>query len=156
MRYTRLTAPHDSPYAQGSVHAYLLHGEVPTLVDAPSGTDTFIDEVQEALRAAGDDTLAQVIVTHAHPDHIDGAVAVHARWPQAVFRKRAPLPDGDGIPWRLIEKEPMDGVLSDDQLVAVLKGSGVDIARRTVAKYRESLNIPSSIQRRRMAQSEAR
>ena len=33
---------------------------------------------------------------------------------------------------------------------------GIEIARRTVAKYRESLNIPSSIQRRRMAQSEAR
>ena len=37
MRYTRLTATHDSPFAQGSVHAYLLHGEVPTLVDGDTG-----------------------------------------------------------------------------------------------------------------------
>ena len=49
----------------------------------------------------------------------------------------------------LIDKEPAEAVLSDDQLVAVLKNEGVDIARRTVAKYRESLKIPSSVQRRR-------
>jgi RNA polymerase sigma-54 factor len=49
----------------------------------------------------------------------------------------------------LIDAEPADAVLSDDQLVAILKGQGVDIARRTVAKYRESLRIPSSVQRRR-------
>ena len=49
----------------------------------------------------------------------------------------------------LIDKEPAEAVLSDDQLVAVLKNDGVDIARRTVAKYRESLKIPSSVQRRR-------
>ncbi len=49
----------------------------------------------------------------------------------------------------LIDKEPAEAILSDDQLVAVLKKEGVDIARRTVAKYRESLKIPSSVQRRR-------
>ena len=40
-------------------------------------------------------------------------------------------------------------VLSDDTLVEKLKAQGVDIARRTVAKYREGLGIPSSVQRRR-------
>ncbi|MFN0265293.1 RNA polymerase factor sigma-54 [Tepidamorphus sp. 3E244] len=40
-------------------------------------------------------------------------------------------------------------VLSDDQIVKALQEDGVDIARRTVAKYRESLGIPSSVQRRR-------
>lgn len=49
----------------------------------------------------------------------------------------------------LIDREPAEAVLSDDQLVAMLKHEGVDIARRTVAKYRESLRIPSSVQRRR-------
>jgi RNA polymerase sigma-54 factor len=49
----------------------------------------------------------------------------------------------------LIDAEPVDAVLSDDQLVVILKEQGVDIARRTVAKYRESLKIPSSVQRRR-------
>ena len=42
-----------------------------------------------------------------------------------------------------------DAVLSDDRIVEILKEAGVDIARRTVAKYREALRIPSSVERRR-------
>src|SRR5688572_16228107 len=42
-----------------------------------------------------------------------------------------------------------DHILSDDQLVDMLKGEGFDIARRTVAKYREAVGIGSSVQRRR-------
>ncbi len=49
----------------------------------------------------------------------------------------------------LIEAESVDNVLSDDKIVSILHGSGVDIARRTVAKYREAMHIPSSVQRRR-------
>jgi RNA polymerase sigma-54 factor len=51
----------------------------------------------------------------------------------------------------LIAAETADHILSDDDIVATLKQEGVDIARRTVAKYRESLNILSSVQRRREA-----
>ena len=50
---------------------------------------------------------------------------------------------------QLIEEEPPRAVLSDDTIVDLLKTSGIDIARRTVAKYRETMNIPSSVQRRR-------
>ena len=53
---------------------------------------------------------------------------------------------------RLIDDEPVDAVLSDDAIVRILRGSGIDIARRTVAKYREALRIPSSVQRRREKQ----
>ncbi len=49
----------------------------------------------------------------------------------------------------LIDEETQEAVLSDDTIVQVLRGAGIDIARRTVAKYRESLRIPSSVQRRR-------
>jgi RNA polymerase sigma-54 factor len=49
----------------------------------------------------------------------------------------------------LIDQEPANDILSDDKIVEVLKGEGVDIARRTVAKYREGMHIPSSVQRRR-------
>jgi RNA polymerase sigma-54 factor len=50
---------------------------------------------------------------------------------------------------QMIDEETPADVLSDDAIVARLKGSGIDIARRTVAKYRESLRIPSSMERRR-------
>lgn len=49
----------------------------------------------------------------------------------------------------LIDGESPKKILSDDKLVAILKGEGMDIARRTVAKYREALKIASSVQRRR-------
>ncbi|MGC2410906.1 MAG: RNA polymerase factor sigma-54 [Methyloceanibacter sp.] len=49
----------------------------------------------------------------------------------------------------MIEAEAASDVLSDDKIVERLKQDGVDIARRTVAKYREALRIPSSVQRRR-------
>ena len=51
----------------------------------------------------------------------------------------------------MIEAEARDGdVLSDDRIVEILKEAGIDIARRTVAKYREALRIPSSVERKRM------
>lgn len=50
---------------------------------------------------------------------------------------------------RLIDAEPPGDPLSDDRIAALLRGEGVDIARRTVAKYRQCLTIPSSFERRR-------
>jgi RNA polymerase sigma-54 factor len=50
---------------------------------------------------------------------------------------------------KLIEAEEPNAILSDDTLVDLLKGKGFDLARRTVAKYREALGIGSSVQRRR-------
>ena len=49
----------------------------------------------------------------------------------------------------LIDGESAKAVLSDDKIVELLRGSGIEIARRTVAKYREAMQIPSSVQRRR-------
>jgi RNA polymerase sigma-54 factor len=49
----------------------------------------------------------------------------------------------------LISAEHPDRILSDDQLVEMLKSEGFDIARRTVAKYREAIGLGSSVQRRR-------
>ena len=49
----------------------------------------------------------------------------------------------------MIAAETLDDVLSDECIVARLKETGIDIARRTVAKYREAMNIPSSMRRRR-------
>ncbi|MGF1503055.1 MAG: RNA polymerase factor sigma-54 [Paracoccaceae bacterium] len=49
----------------------------------------------------------------------------------------------------MVAGEPADAVLSDDQIVETLRADGIDVARRTVAKYRKSLGIPSSVERRR-------
>ena len=51
---------------------------------------------------------------------------------------------------QLIDGEDSKKILSDDKIVEMVRAEGIDIARRTVAKYRESLEIPSSIIRRRM------
>jgi RNA polymerase sigma-54 factor len=52
---------------------------------------------------------------------------------------------------QLIDAEASErDVQSDDRIVELLKEAGVDIARRTVAKYREAMRIPSSVERRRM------
>jgi len=50
----------------------------------------------------------------------------------------------------LINNEAPDNILSDDKLVEVLASQGIKIARRTIAKYRESMNIPTSAERKRI------
>ena len=54
---------------------------------------------------------------------------------------------------QLIDAERASDILSDDTIVEKLREAGIDIARRTVAKYRESMRIPSSVQRRREKQA---
>src|SRR5579871_5695893 len=54
---------------------------------------------------------------------------------------------------QMIDAEDASAILSDDTIVERLRASGIDIARRTVAKYREAMRIPSSVQRRREKQS---
>ena len=51
---------------------------------------------------------------------------------------------------QMIEREIVSEILSDDAIVEKLKAANIDIARRTVAKYRESMRIPSSVERRRL------
>ncbi len=51
---------------------------------------------------------------------------------------------------KIISGEPLDCPLSDEMLVSKLKGEGINLARRTVAKYRELLNIPASSVRRKI------
>lgn len=61
-------------------------------------------------------------------------------------------PSAEAIRYRikaLIDAESLENVLSDDKIVSILRKSGLDVARRTIAKYRESMHIPSSVQRRR-------
>ena len=65
---------------------YLIRGRVPTLVDAGTGDPRHLAAIEEAL---GGETLAQVLVTHAHPDHVSGAPALASAFPGASLRKMA-------------------------------------------------------------------
>ena len=53
----------------------------------------------------------------------------------------------------MIEAEPADKILSDDAIAAKLGEKGIDVARRTVVKYRTKMKIGSSVQRRREKKS---
>lgn len=77
-------------------NTYLLPGVVPTLVDAGVGEPSHVAAVAEALHGA---PLAQLLITHSHPDHARGVPALTARWPQVVVRNLAPdaCRDGDSI-----------------------------------------------------------
>ncbi len=55
----------------------------------------------------------------------------------------------------LISEETAKTVMSDDKIVDMLRIDGIDVARRTVAKYREALGIPSSVERRRIFRNNA-
>jgi RNA polymerase sigma-54 factor len=57
---------------------------------------------------------------------------------------------------QMIDAESAGDVLSDDSIVDMLKREGIEIARRTVAKYREGMSIPSSTHRRREKRAIAR
>lgn len=95
-----LDAGNPGPLTGAGNHTWLLTGDVPTLIDAGVGTPAHVDAIAAALH--GDEqTLRQVLVTHAHSDHASGAPVLAARWPDAVFMKW-PWPDADGrysVPW---------------------------------------------------------
>jgi RNA polymerase sigma-54 factor len=56
---------------------------------------------------------------------------------------------------QLVDGESAQDIMSDDAIVEHLRQAGINIARRTVAKYREAMRIPSSVQRRRDKQAAA-
>ncbi|HWT65789.1 MAG TPA: RNA polymerase sigma-54 factor [Terracidiphilus sp.] len=99
-----------------------------------------------------------------HPSTVSRAVAnKYAHTPQGVielrffFSEGSNGPEGADTPLlvlkrkvrKLIEDENPRQPLTDDQLAAILQSQGIQLTRRTVAKYREDMNIPSTHQRRR-------
>jgi RNA polymerase sigma-54 factor len=122
----------------------------------------FLDRGVEALRPMMIKEVAEEI--GVHPSTISRAVAnKYAHTPQGVlelrffFSEGSNGPEGADTPLlvlkrkvkKLIEDEDAHHPLTDDQLAAMLKAQGIQLTRRTVAKYREDMNIPSTHQRRR-------
>ena len=96
------------PYTGAGNNTYVISGDIPTLVDAATGKAAHLTALAETLAST---RLAQVLVTHAHPDHADGCDPIAERWPDTAFRKMpwperdrlqsvecVPIEDGDRIP----------------------------------------------------------
>jgi RNA polymerase sigma-54 factor len=122
----------------------------------------FLEQGIEALRPMMIKEVAEEI--GVHPSTISRAVAnKYAHTQQGVielrffFSEGANGPEGADTPLlvlkrkvrKLIEDEDPKHPLTDDQLAAMLQAQGIQLTRRTVAKYREDMNIPSTHQRRK-------
>ena len=122
----------------------------------------FLEVGAEALRPMMIKEVAEEI--GVHPSTVSRAVAnKYAHTPQGVlelrsfFSESANGPEGADTSLlvlkrkvrKLIEEEDAGHPLTDDQLASVLQSQGIQLTRRTVAKYREDMNIPSTHQRRR-------
>jgi RNA polymerase sigma-54 factor len=98
-----------------------------------------------------------------HPSTVSRAVAnKYVHTPQGVFELRyffseaVQGPLGGGTPLlllkrkvkKMIEEEDRSKPLTDEQITAMLQNEGINVTRRTVAKYREDMKIPSTHQRR--------
>ena len=90
----RIPAENPSPWTgPDGNNTYLLPGAVPTLVDAGVGVAAHLDAVERALQGS---RLAQVLITHSHPDHVGGVPAIRERWPAADVRNVPPDSCRDG------------------------------------------------------------
>jgi RNA polymerase sigma-54 factor len=122
----------------------------------------FLELGIEALRPMMIKEVAEEI--GVHPSTVSRAVSnKYAHTPQGVielrffFSEGSNGPEGADTPLlvlkrkvrKLIEDEDPRRPFTDDQLAAVLQSQGIHLTRRTVAKYREDMNIPSTHQRRR-------
>src|SRR5262249_8141439 len=98
-----------------------------------------------------------------HPSTVSRAVASkYVHTPQGVFELRyffseaVQGPSGGATPLirlkrmvkKMIEDEDRTKPLTDDQITTLLQNEGINVTRRTVAKYREDMKIPSTHQRR--------
>jgi RNA polymerase sigma-54 factor len=121
----------------------------------------FLDQGIDALRPMMIKEVAEEI--GVHPSTVSRAVAnKYAHTPQGVielrffFSEGSNGPEGADTPLlllkrkvrKLIDEEDPRRPLTDDQLAAMLQAQGIQLTRRTVAKYREDMSIPSTHQRR--------
>jgi RNA polymerase sigma-54 factor len=124
----------------------------------------FLDKGIEYLRPMMIKEIAEEI--GVHPSTVSRAVAnKYAHTPQGVFELRyffseaVQGPAGGDLPLlvlkrkvkRMIEEEDAFHPLTDEQITQQLRAEGISVTRRTVAKYREDMKIPSTHQRRRRA-----
>jgi RNA polymerase sigma-54 factor len=121
----------------------------------------FLEKGVEALHPMMIKDVAEEI--GVHPSTVSRAVAnKYVHTPQGVYELRfffsegANGPEGSGTPLmlvkrkvkKIIDEEDAGQPLTDDHIAKMLQDQGINVTRRTVAKYREDLHIPSTHQRR--------
>jgi len=121
----------------------------------------FLDHGPDALKPMMIKEVAEEV--GVHPSTVSRAVAnKYVHTPQGVFELRyffsesVQGPEGGGTSLlilkrrvkKLIEEEDPSRPLTDEQITRILQSQGIDVTRRTVAKYREDMKIPSTHQRR--------
>lgn len=117
-----LHAANPGPMTGEGNWTYLIGAQHPVLVDAGVGKESHLD----AIAKAAPNGLSQVIVTHAHSDHISGAPAVHDRWPSAMFAKY-PWPVRDPkLPWQRLDDGDVVATDEGDLYVMLTPGHAPD------------------------------
>lgn len=104
-----LHAANPGPMTGEGNWTYLIGRERPVLIDAGVGHPSHLD----AIGAAAPNGVSQVVVTHAHSDHIAGAETIAARWPAAAFSKH---------PWPVRDPELNWQWLGDGSIVTTDEG----------------------------------
>ena len=99
MKPVFLHAANPGPMTGEGNWTYLIGGAQPVLIDAGVGHAAHL----EAIAGAAPHGPSQVVVTHAHSDHVSGAPAIHQRWPAATLAKH-PWPQRDPqLPWARLD-----------------------------------------------------
>jgi glyoxylase-like metal-dependent hydrolase (beta-lactamase superfamily II) len=113
-----LHAANPGPMTGEGNWTYLVGDRNPVLIDAGVGNQSHL----EAIAAGASTGLANVIVTHAHSDHVSGAAKIHERWPGATLSKH-PWPFRDPkLPW--VKLDEGDVVATDEGPLEVLLTPG--------------------------------
>ena len=120
MRSIPIHAANPGPFTGAGNWTYLIPGDSPVLIDAGVGHAAHLDGVA----AAAPGGPAHVLVTHAHPDHVSGSSAIHARWSSTTFSKRL-WPEHDPVidaPWQPLHDGDM--VATGEGMVRALHTPG--------------------------------
>jgi glyoxylase-like metal-dependent hydrolase (beta-lactamase superfamily II) len=113
-----LHAANPGPMTGEGNWTYLIGERSPVLIDAGVGHASHL----ESIAAAAPRGPSLVLVTHAHSDHVSGALAIHERWPGARFKKHpCPIRDPD-LNWAWLQDGSI--VETDDGPLSVLHTPG--------------------------------